>query len=57
MHQELLVVNMATGKTEHSVTLMRHSRGPVMESFFVQNGTLVFVREGKTLCGVMMGEA
>ena len=57
MDQELLVVNTATGKAEHSVTLIRDSKGPVMESFFVQNGTLVYVREGKTLCGVKMGEA
>ena len=57
LDQELLVVNTATGKAEHSVTLIRDSKGPVMESFFVQNGTLVYVREGKTLCGVKMGEA
>ncbi len=47
----LLVADQRTGKIVHDATLAHHARGPVMESFFVQEGILVYVKEGTMLCG------
>jgi hypothetical protein len=54
LEQVLRVVHQGSGKVVHEVTLARDAKGPVMESFFLQEGMLVYVKESKTLCGVRM---
>lgn len=50
----LRVVHQESGKVVHEATLAGDAKGPVMDSFFLQDGLLVYVREGRTLCGVHM---
>lgn len=46
----LAVVEKKKGKIVHDVVLARDAKGAVMESCFVQKGTLVYVREKRELC-------
>jgi hypothetical protein len=46
----LAVVDKKKGKIVHDVVLARDAKGAVMESCFVQKGTLVYVQEKKQLC-------
>jgi hypothetical protein len=43
-------VDKKKGKIVHDVVLARDAKGAVMESCFVQKGTLVYVQEKKELC-------
>ncbi len=46
----LAVVEKKKGKIVHDVVLAREAKGAVMESCFVQKGTLVYVQEKNRLC-------
>jgi hypothetical protein len=50
----LLVVHQGKKKIVHDAILSRDAHGPVMEAFFVQEGLLVYVKEGTVLCGVAL---
>lgn len=50
----LRVIHQESGKMVHEAILAGDARGPVMDPFFLQNGVLVYVREGTTLCGVRL---
>jgi len=56
IEHELLIVDQAKQKIVHDVVLARDARGAVMDAFFVQEGTLVYVVEGRTLCGVHLAQ-
>jgi hypothetical protein len=46
----LCVVDKKRRKIVHDATLTREAKGAVMESFFVQDGTLVYVQDRRDLC-------
>lgn len=47
---ELAVVDIKRRKIVHDATIAREAKGAVMESFFVQHDTLVYVQDRRELC-------
>ena len=50
LEHALAVVEKKKGKIVHETVIARDAKGAVMESFFVQKGTLVYVQEKRALC-------
>ncbi len=50
LEHDLVVVDKQKGKIVHDAVLAREAKGAVMESCFVQKGTLVYVQEKQELC-------